>query len=569
MLRKTVAPINFSKLGFRYFRIILESKAFSRKFINELINHPNTGFVFQGSGWSGKKKVLGVGLWATNNAEITDISDHIRSRMVPAYKIVYQSELTRLEFFPQIKDKRQELLLIDELEDKVDLDSKTTEYLKLVSFDGTLSTHAYAGLLDVSDKDVLAMQKRLKHERILYGVLPNEPLPKRYTKYFVDTSSLSYTDISAYYNLLKSDPLCVYIARGNGKYNIEFEYIVKNESTLKNKYGVFVKNSKRVVFTDNLYTNLFPQSKFINASIVQREFLELAAQNKSYYDLRNSKLWYVSHKGAEAYMNVSRHKEYQHLIDSSETELFPRVAYTLRKQSKLFNVIDLGSGDGMKGKKFIDSLGNENVKAYFPIDIQEVELSRAISSHKQASYSVHPTVLGFEKLASRFPINQKPQEVGVFLMLGGTYCNFDSKIVNEYLKPALQRQEDRLIVSSPIRDYTNVKQLLSSYLQPNMEEMSFSVLRQIGFEHEHFRVNPKNRAFIMHLRYEDDCVVTSYILEKEKTIQGVRLPQGTRFDITTSWKPKKVEFLNALDQDFNIDEVVSNRTMCVAICSKK
>ena len=224
---KFVAPINLSKLGFRYFRIVLESKAFSRKFILYVVNHPNTGFIFQGSGWSGTKKVLGIGIWATNNAEMIDISKHIRARMPKAYNVVYQSELTRLEFFSGKGIERKRMVLIDELENKIALSPLELDYLKLVSTDGSLRDEVFGDMLNIPSLEVKKIDQKLKDEGVYYGLLENNQLPSGYTKFFVDTSSLPVTEIEKYATSLAEDENCVYLARGNGKYNLEFESLHK------------------------------------------------------------------------------------------------------------------------------------------------------------------------------------------------------------------------------------------------------------------------------------------------------------------------------------------------------
>ena len=230
MQKRYITPLNLSKLGFRYFRIVLESKLFSKKFVNYVINHPNVGYVFEGSGWSGKKRVFGIGIWAINNAEITDIATHIRAKMPDSYKVVYQSELTRLEYFAEVDGKRTQMILLDELEQKRQLSPLEKDFLKLVSIDGSLSQIQIADMLGLAVEDFVKLEEKLQTEGVYYGTLENKPLPPGYTKYFVDTTALSNESVESYYNLLNRDSLCVYLARGNGKYNFEFEYVLEEEN---------------------------------------------------------------------------------------------------------------------------------------------------------------------------------------------------------------------------------------------------------------------------------------------------------------------------------------------------
>jgi hypothetical protein len=206
---KYIVPLNLSKMGFRYFRIMLESKLFSKKFIDYVINHPNTGFVFEGTGWSGKKRVLGIGLWATNNAEISDIATNIRSVIPVSYKVILQSELTRLEYFKEVDGLRKAMLLIDELDQKQELSALEYEYIKLLCVDGSLSAKEKASLLRISLAEVELIDLSLSKRRVFYGIFSDDSFPKNYTKFFIDTTSLSYKKVEDYCERLRHDPRCV------------------------------------------------------------------------------------------------------------------------------------------------------------------------------------------------------------------------------------------------------------------------------------------------------------------------------------------------------------------------
>jgi hypothetical protein len=194
-----IVPLNLSKLGFRYFRIILESKQFSQKFIDYLVSHPNTEYVFEGSGWSGKKRVLGIGIWATSNSEMADMATNIRSVIPDSYKVVYQSELTRLEYFTEVAGTRRPLTIIDELEQKMSLSALELDYLKLISVDGGLTALQRAALLNVSPADGEAIDKKLQMDKVFYGIFPDGALPPGYTKVFVDTTSLQHEALGIFF----------------------------------------------------------------------------------------------------------------------------------------------------------------------------------------------------------------------------------------------------------------------------------------------------------------------------------------------------------------------------------
>lgn len=565
-----IAPINMSKLGFRYFRILIESKLFSQKFIQDLIHHPNTGYVFLGTGWSGKKQLLGIGIWAINNAEIADISQHIRAKMPRSYKVVYQSELTRLEYFTKNEHGRIAMVLLDELENKIKLTPLELDYLKLISTDSQLEALEYSALLNINLTETCKIEQKLKQEKILYDLVPNLQLPNGYTKIFVDTTAIAVEQIDILTNKLKQDVNCVYLARGNGLYNLEFEYVITDRQAFKQTYKLLLQRSREVKFTNNLFTNLFPQSKFVNTKLAQNEFKKMIKPNTTYYDLRNSKLWYISHEGAKSYLNVYSNSKYKKSMQAPETELFSEVsANIIDSNNTLYNFIDLGSGDGDKGKALIQALGENNIKSYFPVDIQEIELSQAIKTHEGSLYSIHPTLLDFNTLSSRFPIAKNSRETNIYALLGGTYGNFKHQTINKYLEPLLESPDDYLLISMGIRDKTSKEKILAAYYNNTVETVCSSVLKQIGFKYEDFKSNEEQPKMKAHLQFEDNRVVAYFILKTTVQLFGHIFIAGTQFDILTSWKPTKQEFKNAVEESFTIKYLASNGAFATAICTKK
>lgn len=568
MRNNFIVPVNLSKLGFRYFRIMLESKLFSKRFIEYLINHPNTGYVFEGQGWSGKKRVLGIGIWATSNAEISDIATHIRSRIPESYEVVYQSELTRLEYLRITEQGHLSMTLLDELEQKQDISALELDFLKLLSVDASIAASEMATLLGVSETELSEISDRLIREGVYYGVFENTPLPIGYTKFFVNTAALTISKVEHFYGLLKNDPNCVYLARGNGKYNIEFEYVLEDEPEFQAIYSSFLKHAKRIQFDKNIFTNLFPQSKFLNVKAVQDAFVELAKTSDTTFDLRNSKLWYVSHEGARAYLDIYSNERYGEVMKSGEVTLFKEIAEEVRNSTGVFNIIDLGSGDGLKARALIETLGEDRIKSYFPVDIQELELAQALRAHEGAQYAIHPTVLGFEKLGVRFPIATGTNERNLFVLFGGTYGNFPTKQINTYLMDALGDQ-DKLVISMPISDFSSKENIKRSYQNKIIENVSFGPLQQIGFRQEDFLRNPDDPTLFVQPVWVDNILVQTFILARSKHLLGVYLEAGTQFQTVSSWKPTLREFREALEKNFVVDQMFSNRQFVIAVCAKK
>jgi uncharacterized SAM-dependent methyltransferase len=240
-------------------------------------------------------------------------------------------------------------------------------------------------------------------------------------------------------------------------------------------------------------------------------------------------------------------------MKSGEVGLFSQVAGHLAQLGKDYNLIDLGSGDGNKARVLIEAFGEAKVKSYFPVDIQQLELAYAMKVHETARYAVHPTVLGFDNLSARFPLPATNTEANVYIMFGGTYGNFSQTEINTYLSKVLKNSGDRLLVGMPIRDYVSRQSITDSYLNEEYEQISFSVLKQIGFVKDDFTSNEERPESVAQLKWDNNRVVSSFFLQKDKYILGLSLEKGTKFDVISSWKPSLQEFRDALGQSFYVE----------------
>ncbi len=342
--------------------------------------------------------------------------------------------------------------------------------------------------------------------------------------------------------------------------------MLKNKEVLTEKYLKIFKRYKVAILKENLYTNLFPQSKVSNIKEIKDVFLQ--QKDSMNYNLTNSKFWYLNYLGTKAYLSLYSSEKYKSKMHSPETSLFLKVIQSFKTKQEKYNIIDLGSGDGTKAKQFIATLGKESVAAYYPVDIQTIEIAQVLEVHKDSDYPIHPTLLDFEKLNSRFPLRNNPNQRDIYMLLGGTYGNFARKQINQHLKPLVEHNA-LLLVAMPIRDFTAKEAMINSYLSKPVENMSFGPLQQLGFQKEDFKPNNTDKDLKVQLEYVENTVRTYYISDKAIYIGDKLIKKGTRFDVVSSWKPTLEEFKKALEADFNIEKVISNQAFAFVLCSKK
>jgi len=253
-------------------------------------------------------------------------------------------------------------------------------------------------------------------------------------------------------------------------------------------------------------------------------------------------------------------------MEKSELDLFDEVAAFVKGKypAQSFSVMDIGSGDGMKGRVFTQKLGEDLVKAYYPIDIQPIELAAALSAHSDGTYSKHPTLLDIENLSTRFPLKATPNEKQIYALLGGTYGNFLQEKINSYLKQ-LVGESSKLFISMPIVSAGKTDdEIISSYVGSKFDSIVFGPLSQVGFQRSDFEQNPTYPEMIVHFAIEDRRLVSSLVLKNDVEILGKKFEKGTVIKMTTSWKPTLDEFKIALEKDFVVEKIFHNNDIAIA-----
>ncbi len=561
------AVINLSKIGFRYFRLLIKTTPETRKsLIDKFINHPNIGWIFTARGWFN----LGVGIWARDNTDINDINASIQRLLSSKDKIVYQSELTTLVGFGNrpVTKKKVEMHIIDSTIQPMKLSALSSDYLKLLTIDSSLTKNEYAKTLGITQNKLVKLNKKLISAGIIAGYQERINYAGKYFKVFINSSSYkNHNNIEGFIKKLWDDNNFVYFERADGKYDIEFEVILPDRKVLNERYLKYFSDYQVVELTKNIYTNLYPANKVANFNEIRDIVL---SQKGMTVDLRNSKLWYLNYTGVSAYLNLYNVKTYAEAMKDNEISLFRNIVYFVRKNNSKnkFHLIDLGSGDGIKANKFIEILGQKNVKAYYPVDIQPIELSLALANHQRTTYSKHPTLLNFKNLDSRFPLELLPNEKQLYLFFGGTYGNFSIQQINSYLQPLIIKDTSLLLVSMPLRN--NSKQtIIEPYANRNMEDIAFGPLKQIGFQKKDFVLNKKYPPLILQLHFKDNYLQSSFVLKNTVIITGRKFKSGTIFKTTVSWKPSLEEFKNALTKTFHVSKIFNNKNFAIALCKKK
>ncbi len=561
------AIFNLSKIGLRYFRIGINASLESKeRLASSLSNHPNIGWIFYAEGYFS----LAVGIWAKDNAEINDVSQQIRNILSHDDEIIFQSELTSLYGFGNrpATGNGESMCIVDATIFPVNLSPLEIDYIKLIALDSSIPEDELYSLLNIDRTRLQEVKEKLIHTGVIVGYQERIEYEGIYFKVFID--SLSRKTKTAENELIKTlwaDKACIYFGRANSKYDLEFEVILHDKSELE-KYLEDFSDYKIAIITKNVYTNLYPVNKVANLKEIKDTLL---LQTGKVLDLRNSKLWYLNYAGAEAYLDIyNGNKEYFEVMEKCELDLFDEIGEYVRGKYKdneqTFSIMDIGSGDGLKGRVFIQKLGEESVKAYYPIDIQPIELAAALAVNSEGRYAKHPTLLDIENLSTRFPIKTIPNEKQIYIFMGGTYGNFKREQINSYLKPIVVDNSSILLVTMPIVTESKTdEEIIRSYVSDKFDTLIMGPLLQVGFKRGDFEINGKYNDGFAHFEMDERDLVSSLILKNEVKVFDKVFERGIIVKLSTSWKPTLVQFKDALEKDFVVDKIFHNKDMAIAM----
>ena len=132
--------------------------------------------------------------------------------------------------------------------------------------------------------------------------------------------------------------------------------------------------------------------------------------DKKVWDIADSKLWYITPKQAQAYLDFQNVTEYSSQLGSKETALIreslPSIIRLLGNEP--LNIVDLGCGDGKKAVVIIGEMKSKMPLRYYPIDISGYMVNKAIDKISKLEIDEiiesHWNISDFENLENITPL---------------------------------------------------------------------------------------------------------------------------------------------------------------------
>ena len=566
------AVLNFSRMGYKYYRMFFKvDKRDMHKLTQEISANPSVNWIIsadEGGGWN-----FAVGLLAKDNREVFDAQKSIKRLLYKRSELVSVSELVGAWFFPNHPQKDDDISLqfIEPELNSPELTPLEWDYLKLISLDVSMLREEIARLLNTTEQEVMVTHAKLEKQGIIIGEQRRFNFSGNYYKIIIDTGSVNdYNKLKQFKEGLFKNPNLIYAVDSLGQCDFEIEIYADSIEEIKELMKDFTSYSVATNFK-YLHQMPFPVGKTANM-LELKETIE--SQSGTEIDMLNSKTWYLNASAVESYLALSDEAEYASNLKTDEVSQIKEAAdfyvehYADKKQ--LINVVDMGSGNGLVGKTVTKALGVDRIKAYYPVDIQPVELMTVVDNHKDMPYKTKPVVVDFEKMYTRFPLHLSPEETQLYIFFGSTYGNFKIDEINGYINSFIKDTDNKMIVHMAIYDLErHSEDIVKAYSGVKVCEFVSGQLLQLGFKKEDFEQNKLYPEIITTAYIENSCLVIKMTLKRDVKLFGKTFIRGTNFKVSSSRKMSAQEFKSALERSFNIDFFSQTSSSAIAIIGAK
>ena len=210
------------------------------------------------------------------------------------------------------------------------------------------------------------------------------------------------------------------------------------------------------------------------------------------WDVADSKLWYLTSKQAQGFLDLSKFDDYKKNIIEKELLLIKNnmkdFGYSLTQKSS--NIIDLGCGDGQKASLFIHELAKHMNIRYCPIDISSYMVSKAAKTIRKLKVGevleFKWNIFDFENLNNITPLFRDSGFESHFMMLlGNTLGNFDREDILHRIKTSMNKDEILIIGNGLINghaDWTN------EYKDIMINKWLVQIPQQLGLTKKRYRL---------------------------------------------------------------------------------
>jgi len=287
------------------------------------------------------------------------------------------------------------------------------------------------------------------------------------------------------------------------------------------------------------------------------------------WNVADSKLWYLTDKQAQGFLDLSYTDGYKKAIIEKEVSLIKKhmkdFVHALTKKSA--NIIDLGCGDGKKASLFIEELAKHMKIRYCPIDISSYMVSKAAKTIREIKIGevleFKWNVSDFENLDNITPLfRDKGFETHFMMLLGNTLGNFDREDILNGIKNSMNKEDLLLIGNGLTNGHEDWK---NEYKDPIINKWLIQIPQQLGLTEQDVDYD---------VRFVNSRIEEIYIIKNDKTIKHlgreVIFRKGDIIIVAISYKYAKPEFQKILSKFFSSVKIYTDEqnTYALALCKK-
>lgn len=292
----------------------------------------------------------------------------------------------------------------------------------------------------------------------------------------------------------------------------------------------------------------------VNAPINDLIFKEIIKRGYSLegrtrvWNIADSKLWYLTPKQAQAYLELEKLKSYSHQMFDVEIEMLKKYMAEISERilhGGSLNIIDIGCGDGKKAVVPVDFLHKKTKIRYCPIDISGYMVSKAIEKmsklNKGEVVNFKWNISDFDNLENVASFLRDHEYKQNFLMfLGSTISNFEIHEVMYEVAEAMNKGIDYLLMGVAL-SHKNPREIVNSYASKSVDDFLSLVLTQVGFKRDEIKFGS---------RYENSRVELFYTLKKDKQLslgdKAIHFDKGDQILVAVSYRYTLDELEKAL-----------------------
>jgi len=269
------------------------------------------------------------------------------------------------------------------------------------------------------------------------------------------------------------------------------------------------------------------------------------------WDLSDSKLWYLTPKQAQGFLDLEKTKGYRDSIIAKEIGLIKQnLNYFISEfKRKSANIIDLGCGDGKKAALFIDGFKAELNIRYCPVDISAYMVNKAARTVRDLKLSdvleFKWNVSDFENLNNITPLFRDRKYKNHFMMLlGNTLGNFEEGNILHGIKQSMTKG-DVLLIGNGING-DKKKDWIKEYTDPKINSWLMNIPILLG-------ISPKQLEY--NVRFVNSRIEESYLVKKDIIVKHLgktlKLKSGDVIVTAISYKYTKDELQKLVRKYFS------------------